>query len=48
MKATIEVDVIPIWFIKKWAKENCDEGSALAFFIETMFKDWEIEEKQND
>ena len=48
MKTTTEDDVIPVWFIKKWAKENCEEGSALSFFIETMLKDWKIEEKQND
>ena len=48
MKATTEVEVIPIWFIKKWAKENCEEGSALSFFIEAMLKDWKIEEKQNE
>lgn len=51
MKATTEVEVIPIWFIKKWTKENCKEGSALSVFIEAMLKDWkiwEIEEKHND
>ena len=48
MKATTEVEVIPVWFIQKWTKENCDKGSALSFFIETMLKDWKIEEKQND
>ncbi len=48
MKANCEVEVIPIWFVKKWVKENCDEGSALSIFIETMLKDWKIEEKQNE
>ncbi len=48
MKAMTEVDVVPIWFIKKWTKENCDEGSSLSLFIETMLKDWKIEEIQND
>ena len=48
MKATTEVEVIPVWFIQKWTKENCDKGSALSFFIETMLKDWKIEEKQNE
>ena len=25
MKSVLEVEVVPIWFIKKWAKENCEE-----------------------
>lgn len=48
MITTTEVEVIPIWFIKKWTKENCEEGSPLSFYIKAMLKDWEIEEKRND
>ena len=48
MKATTEVEVIPIWFIEKWKKENCHDNSALAYWIEKLLKVWKIEEKQNE
>ena len=48
MKATTEVEVVPVWFINKWKKENSEEGSVLSIFIEQMLKDWKIEEKQNE
>jgi len=44
MKATTEVEVIPIWFIKKWCKQECQEDSPLWFFVHRMIKDWELEE----
>lgn len=48
MKATTEVEVIPIWFIKKWKKENCQDNSPLEFWIEQLLKEWKLEEKQNE
>ena len=49
MKATTEVEVIPIWFIEKWTKENCHDNSALAFWIEKLLKEWwKLEEKENE
>ena len=49
MKATTEVEVIPIWFIEKWTKENCHDNSALAFWIEKLLKEWwKLEEKEDE
>ncbi len=48
MRATIDVEVIPIWFIEKWKKENCENNSALEFWIEKLLKEWKLEEKQNE
>ena len=48
MKALINTEVIPVWFIEKWKKENAQEGSALDFWINTMLKEWKLEEiRQN-
>lgn len=46
MIAQIPTEVIPIWFIEKWCKENAESGSALDHFLKTMIKDWRVEEIQ--
>ena len=33
MMAQIETEVIPVWFIERWLKENAEEGSALDYFV---------------
>jgi hypothetical protein len=37
-------EVIPVWYIEKWVKENAEPNSALEHFIKTMLKDWGVEE----
>ena len=37
-------EVIPVWFIEKWVRENAEFGSALTHYIATLIKDWRIEE----
>jgi len=37
-------EVIPVWYIEKWVKENAEPNSALEHFIKTMLKDWRAEE----
>ena len=44
MIVNVPTQIIPIWFIEKWKKENAEHGSALEMFIEKMIKDWELEE----
>ena len=44
MIAQVPTEVIPIWFIEKWDKENAESGSALDHFLKTMIKDWRMEE----
>lgn len=44
MIAQIPSEVIPIWFIEKWTKENAESGSALDYFIKTMLHEWRVEE----
>lgn len=44
MTVSVPTEVIPIWFIEKWKKENAASGSALDYFLNTMIKDWHIEE----
>ena len=46
MKATVDVEVIPIWFIKKWCKERCDTNSALNYWIIELLKEWDKEERK--
>lgn len=40
----VSTEVIPVWYIKKWKKENAEPSSSLDFFIEQLIKDWHIEE----
>ena len=44
MVVPIPTEVIPIWYIEKWKRENADNGSALERFLEQLIKDWCIEE----
>lgn len=44
MVVPVPTEVIPIWFIEKWEKENADPDSALDHFIKVMIKDWNVEE----
>lgn len=44
MVTPIPTEVIPIWYIKKWKRENADSGSALDYFLEQLIKDWHREE----
>lgn len=44
MVVDVPTKIIPIWFIEQWKRENAESGSALDVFIETMIKDWELEE----
>ncbi len=44
MVTLIPTEVIPIWYIKKWKRENADNGSALDHFLEQLIKDWHSEE----
>jgi hypothetical protein len=44
MIVDVPTEIIPIWFIERWKKENADAGSALDVFIERMIRDWQLEE----
>lgn len=44
MKAKMSIEVIPIWFIQKWSKDNCEDNSALDFWIKQMIHEWKLEE----
>ena len=48
MKATVDIEVVPIWFIEKWCKENAEQNSALDFFIKQMIKEWKCEELKGE
>lgn len=45
MIVQIPTDVIPVWYIEKWKKENAEPSSALDHFLEQLIKDWHVEEK---
>jgi hypothetical protein len=44
MIVDVPTEIIPIWFIERWKKENAESGSALDVFIERMIRDWQLEE----
>lgn len=44
MIVPIPTEIIPVWFIEKWKKENAQKGSALDFFVEDLIKQWHIYE----
>lgn len=46
MIVPIPTDVIPVWYIEKWKKENAEPSSALDHFLEQLIKDWHVEEKR--
>ena len=46
MIANIPTEVVPVWYIEKWTKNNCEEGSILSNWIKRLLKDWR-ESKDN-
>ena len=44
MVVPIQTEIIPIWYIEKWKKENAENNSALDHFINQLIKDWRVEE----
>lgn len=44
MVVQVLTEVIPIWYIEKWTKENAEPNSALDVFIKAMMHDWKSEE----
>lgn len=46
MVVAVPTEIIPIWFIERWKKENAEPGSALDVFITQMIKEWKLEEIQ--
>lgn len=44
MVVPIPTEVIPVWYIEKWKKEEAENGSALEHFINQLIKDWRSEE----
>ena len=48
MVVPIPTEVIPVWFIEKWSKENAESGSALDHYLKTMIKEWHLEQSRGD
>lgn len=46
MIVPIPTDVIPVWYIEKWKKENAEDDSALDHYIKQLIKDWHGEESR--
>ena len=44
MIVNVPTEIIPIWYIEKWVKEEAEPNSALDMFIRQMLKDWKAEE----
>lgn len=44
MVVPVPTEVIPMWYIEKWKKENTEDGSALDYYIKQLIKDWHVEE----
>lgn len=44
MTVDVPTKVIPLWFIEKWTKENCEPESPLDAWIKEMINDWQSEE----
>ena len=44
MVVPIPTEVIPVWYIEKWKKENAEDGSALEYYIQQLIKGWHVEE----
>lgn len=45
MVVDVPTEVIPVWYIKKWLKENAEPDSTLDVLMKRMIADWKIEEK---
>lgn len=43
MIIAVPTEIIPIWFIDRWKKENAEPGSALDAYITQMIKEWKLE-----
>ena len=48
MTVLVPTEVIPIWYIEKWKKENACEESPLYYFLDKLVEDYRIEEKEKD
>lgn len=48
MRIDVPTEIIPLWFIEKWTKENAEPNSALDAFIKAMIHDWEVEEARQN
>lgn len=44
MIVPVPTEVIPLWYIDKWIKENAELDSPLDVFIKRLIKDWKLEE----
>jgi len=40
MIANVPNEVIPVWFIEKWMRENCQDGSILGYWMNRLLQDW--------
>ena len=40
MIVSVPTEVIPVWFVEKWKKENAEEGSPLCYWIDQMIEEW--------
>lgn len=48
MRIDVPTEIIPLWFIEKWTKENAESDSPLDTFIKAMIHDWEVEEARQN
>ena len=48
MIVDVPTEIIPLWFIKKWTKENAEPNSALDTYIKAMIHEWEVEEARQN
>ena len=46
MRAPIDTEVIPVWYIEKWVNKNSQKGSALEHWIKKMMREWEDENRE--
>ena len=44
MIVNVPTEIIPIWFIERWKKENAKPSSALDAYLKQMIRDWKLEE----
>ena len=47
MITNVPTEVIPVWFIEKWLRNNAKAGSALDFWVKKMLKEWKLYETRN-
>jgi hypothetical protein len=46
MIVQVPTEIIPIWYIEKWERENSEPNSPLDHFLKQMINDWNVEEKR--